>query len=482
MATPTREQQIAGVQEGIAQAQTLAADIQAGITELQAPTPPAIVQPGATPPPVPPISPSPTDTAELQRLVIEAGKFIPGQQTPEQMQRAQEAAGQVPITGAGPGGGPIAPITPTAPAITDIRALLSSTEIQALEEKIELQRAEVKAGIAAGGREAILREEFERAGVGELQTIRQELSRDILQQQEEIRQIPPELADRLDEAGVNAQQLFSLTSQALEKPREILVRHLEQRGLIASEINDATRNALMWAETRWEDKMSLLDAEKFMLEKLEGDYKDLTGQQRTILGFALDLKEKISDRAFTMLKAGATQEEVNSVLASGSDEEAISRSAIITQRIQAQPQPLALTGDVAQFEQAKQQGLISEDLTFGEFLEARAEAKKVPGIVKENKLSISEAKSLGLPVSLVGVSEQEIINQLQSSEPPNWYREILELALPKVGDIIPDTDFQYEAEDIENLKKGNFKELKSKWEEFRNNVLTFEGGGGGRTP
>jgi hypothetical protein len=44
----------------------------------------------------------------------------------------------------------------------------------------------------------------------------------------------------------------------------------------------------------------------------------------------------------------------------------------------------------------------------------------------KNKLTLTEAKSLGLPLSLVGMSEADIGNDLASTSPPQWFKEIKE--------------------------------------------------------
>ena len=46
-----------------------------------------------------------------------------------------------------------------------------------------------------------------------------------------------------------------------------------------------------------------------------------------------------------------------------------------------------------------------------------------------NTLTISEAKSLGLPFSLVGRSEAEIANEINSSNPPIWFKDMVEQKL-----------------------------------------------------
>jgi LysM repeat protein len=46
-----------------------------------------------------------------------------------------------------------------------------------------------------------------------------------------------------------------------------------------------------------------------------------------------------------------------------------------------------------------------------------------------DKLTISEAKSLGLPLSLVGRSEAEVLNEINSPNPPSWFKDMIEQKL-----------------------------------------------------
>lgn len=73
--------------------------------------------------------------------------------------------------------------------------------------------------------------------------------------------------------------------------------------------------------------------------------------------------------------------------------------------------------------------------------ELRAEEKKTT-----NKLTLSETKSLGLPTSLVGMSEEDIGQDLESSTPPQWFKNSLEEKLQ--ASTTPET-------------------LSSAWQEFR---------------
>lgn len=48
-----------------------------------------------------------------------------------------------------------------------------------------------------------------------------------------------------------------------------------------------------------------------------------------------------------------------------------------------------------------------------------------PATPAGDRLSLSEAKSIGLPVSLVGMSEQEILTSLELDEPPQWFLDYM---------------------------------------------------------
>lgn len=75
-------------------------------------------------------------------------------------------------------------------------------------------------------------------------------------------------------------------------------------------------------------------------------------------------------------------------------------------------------------------------------------------------LSISEAKSLGLPVALVGTSESDIISSLSSTSVPKWFEPIAgEGSFPINGVKIPLTRSQ----------------MQQKWNEFRANYTAASG-------
>lgn len=70
---------------------------------------------------------------------------------------------------------------------------------------------------------------------------------------------------------------------------------------------------------------------------------------------------------------------------------------------------------------------------------------------KINKLTIDEAVKLGLPLSLVGRSEKEIMEDFDSSIPPLWFKEVSEKKLQ--SSIVP-------------------SKLQGMWEEFKTKITT----------
>jgi hypothetical protein len=52
--------------------------------------------------------------------------------------------------------------------------------------------------------------------------------------------------------------------------------------------------------------------------------------------------------------------------------------------------------------------------------------KDTDGGGSKNSLTLSEAKSLGLPLSIVGMSEEEILSDVSAASPPVWFKEIQE--------------------------------------------------------
>jgi len=110
------------------------------------------------------------------------------------------------------------------------------------------------------------------------------------------------------------------------------------------------------------------------------------------------------------------------------------------------------------------------------YLRAEKAASTIGGA--ENKITLSEAKSLSLPISTVGMSEKDILEDLQSEEPPAWFIEKLqnelqqsilpEAAVPPWNEFRREVMAEAEGEDEEKLS-NNYKKARQYFE------ATYEG-------
>lgn len=87
-----------------------------------------------------------------------------------------------------------------------------------------------------------------------------------------------------------------------------------------------------------------------------------------------------------------------------------------------------LTGETKNFYILKGQGLLPgnisslpEENQLFAYLKSQKDASKVG--TKGNAITLAEAKSLGLPIATVGMSQEEILATLQNSTPPPWFIE-----------------------------------------------------------
>lgn len=82
------------------------------------------------------------------------------------------------------------------------------------------------------------------------------------------------------------------------------------------------------------------------------------------------------------------------------------------------------------------------------------------------KLSISDVKNLNLPLSLVGKSEEQIINDISSNTPPFWFKNMMEEKIRQT--ILPDelsklwNDFKTNTQDITTKDKTKLDTLLEK--------------------
>ena len=82
---------------------------------------------------------------------------------------------------------------------------------------------------------------------------------------------------------------------------------------------------------------------------------------------------------------------------------------------------------------------------------------KKPATGVGNTLTIAEAKALGVPISLIGRSQDQIISDLGSREPPQWFIDSQEAETSQ--DLLPDV-------------------VRERWNEFRNTLQQVGSAGG----
>lgn len=68
---------------------------------------------------------------------------------------------------------------------------------------------------------------------------------------------------------------------------------------------------------------------------------------------------------------------------------------------------------------------LPEDQQLMSYVHAQKVAATTPASASTNKITLSEAKGKGLPISTVGMSEKDIADSLQDSNPPHWFIEKL---------------------------------------------------------
>jgi hypothetical protein len=99
------------------------------------------------------------------------------------------------------------------------------------------------------------------------------------------------------------------------------------------------------------------------------------------------------------------------------------------------------------------------------YLEAQKKASTVPGSGSSNKLTLAEAKSLGLPLATVGMSEDDILASLYSPEPPAWFREKVsnEMRMSPTQEVLAEAWEEFRQEKLEEDKTeetSNYKKAR----------------------
>lgn len=172
--------------------------------------------------------------------------------------------------------------------------------------------------------EQIIREEYERRGIGDKNDLLSELDRLILEQTRRIRALPENIQRGLEDVGVTQGQLDRLIVRESQKPSEILRDLMEERNALGADIDRAVEYADKFIGTKLEDQAAKLAALEWELDQAEADqdrYDALTAQASKD---ALTEQKEMMNIALDIASNGAPQEVIDRVLASDSLADAIS--------------------------------------------------------------------------------------------------------------------------------------------------------------
>lgn len=86
------------------------------------------------------------------------------------------------------------------------------------------------------------------------------------------------------------------------------------------------------------------------------------------------------------------------------------------------------TPDYKTFKKQQEEGTVPKDWTYLEYRNAVENINNKPTVPKVDVLTLAERKKSypTLPLSLVGKPEQEVLAQLESSNPPQWFKELIQ--------------------------------------------------------
>ena len=190
--------------------------------------------------------------------------------------------------------------------------------------------------------------EAERRGIKPKQDLITELDRFILEQKQEIREFPDALKNRLSGVGVTAAQLERLTNVELKPKAEVFRDLLEQRNVLASEI-DRTMNFInQFTDKAARDYATDLEGLRMVYELEEGDVAKLSQKQKEAVKQSIDLRKDLLSLSAEVAKAGGDKDTVKRILDSGSMEDAMIIATPLLNQGQAWSAPYLLGGDYVQ--------------------------------------------------------------------------------------------------------------------------------------
>ena len=124
-----------------------------------------------------------------------------------------------------------------------------------------------------------------------------------------MRDLPETLLTTLQDTGVTQAQLDRLVLREARKPTELLRDILEEAGALQSEINTAMNFAEKFANTRLADQAAQLAALGFQLEIEEAEFKAISAERKELIRFALEERKTILEIALDNPTAGITLED-----------------------------------------------------------------------------------------------------------------------------------------------------------------------------
>lgn len=147
-----------------------------------------------------------------------------------------------------------------------------------------------------------------------------------------LRDLPQNIQKGLADVGVTQDQLDRHVLRESQKPAEVLRDLLEQRGVLDASIQRYVGFAEKFTNLALQDQATKLAAAQWMYDEKKEAYKELKDDQRFMLGLALDERKNVLEIAEAAAKAGATQQEVDAIVKSGSVENALNSSTGVFQR------------------------------------------------------------------------------------------------------------------------------------------------------
>lgn len=192
----------------------------------------------------------------------------------------------------------------------------------------------------------ILSDAMAAAGVTQEQSLLSDLDKQIQTQTTLLDKLPDDMRTTLQDVGVSQAQLDRLVLAASKTPTALLKDLLTQRNALSSEIDKATSFAEKFASTQIADQAARLAALEWMVTSDKGDYKDITGDIKSVITTSISQQKTIMTTALTAAKNGAPQSVIDNILGADTPEAAASLAGAYAVKPSNTPATSALTKDL----------------------------------------------------------------------------------------------------------------------------------------